>query len=55
MTKIFHTHTTQGRNNLFYALLLFLRYYVRESAGYLDTLYLGGSLGLLEIARCGVE
>lgn len=41
----------EGRNNLFYALLAFIRYHQLFSAGFLDTLYLGGSLGLLELLQ----
>jgi hypothetical protein len=41
----------EGRNNLFYTLLVFFKYYQVVSGDYLDNLHLGGSVGLLPILK----
>ena len=41
----------EGRTNVFYALLVFLKYYHTFSGDYLDSLFLGGSVGLVDVVR----
>eukprot|EP00158_Paraphelidium_tribonemae_P004964 Partr_v1_DN27077_c0_g1_i1_m29191 putative Transmembrane protein 209 len=41
----------EGRSNLFHTIALFVKYHEKFSAGYVDTLYLDGTVGLLNAVK----